>query len=79
VGFNTADIEADFTTQLLYASIKTGVSVHINDMGLNVLFDLLNYTAEIDSATIEAANGKTVRKSKPMSVAEMTAAGRTRL
>ncbi len=72
VGFSCA-VEADFTTQLLYASIKTGVQVHISDMGLNVLFDLLNYIA------ITAADGKSVRKSKPMSVAEMTKAGRTRL
>jgi hypothetical protein len=78
VGFNCA-VEADFTTQLLYASIKTGVQVHISDMGLNVLFDLLNYTAEIDSVAIAAADGKIVRKSKPMSVADMTKAGRTRL
>lgn len=78
VGFNCA-VEADFTTQMLYASIKTGVQVHISDMGLNVLFDLLNYTAEIDNAAITAVDGKNVRKSKPMSVAEMTKAGRTRL
>lgn len=73
------DIETDFTTQLLYTSIKTGVGVHISDMGLNVLFDLLNYTAEIDSAAISSIDGKSVRKSKPMSVADMTKAGRTRL
>ena len=78
VGFN-CEIDTDFTTQLLYASIKTGVQVHISDMGLNVLFDLLNYTAEIDNAAITAVDGKNVRKSKPMSVAEMTKAGRTRL
>jgi hypothetical protein len=78
VGFNCA-VETDFTTQLLYASIKTGVQVHIGDMGLNVLFDLLNYTAEIDNTAIAAADGKSVRKSKPMSVADMTKAGRTRL
>lgn len=78
MGFNSA-VEADFTTQLLYASIKTGVQVQISDMGLNVLFDLLNYTAEIDSAAIAVADGKSVRKSKPMSVADMTKAGRTRL
>jgi len=78
VVFNCA-VEADFTTQLLYASIKTGVQVHISDMGLNVLFDLLNYTAEIDSAALTAVDGKSVRKSKPMSVAEMTKTGRTRL
>ena len=78
MGFNL-EYEADFTTQLLYASIKTGVGVHISDMGLNVLFDLLNYTAEIDSATLHAADGKNVRKSAPMSVADMTKAGRVKL
>ncbi len=72
-------VETDFTTQLLYASIKTGVGVHIGDMGLNVLFDLLNYTAEIDNATLQVADGKSVRKSVPMTVAEMTTKGRTRL
>jgi succinate-acetate transporter protein len=80
VGFSL-DVEADFTTQLLYASIKTGVGIHINDMGLNVLFDLLNYTAEIDNAALLAADGKgkNVRKTKPMSVADMTKAGRVKL
>ena len=78
MGFNL-DVEADFTTQLLYASIKTGVGVHISDMGLNVLFDLLNYTAEVDNAALMAADGKNVRKTAPMSVADMTKAGRTRL
>lgn len=78
VGFN-CEVETDFTTQLLYTSIKTGVSVHIGDMGLNVLFDLLNYTAEIDSKALQAVDGKNVRKNAPMSVAEMTKSGRTRL
>ena len=78
VGFN-CEVETDFTTQLLYASIKTGISVHIGDMGLNVLFDLLNYTAEIDSKALQVADGKNVRKNAPMSVAEMTKNGRTRL
>jgi hypothetical protein len=63
---------------MLYACIKTGVAVRIEDVGLNVLFDLLNYTAEVDSATLQAADGKSIRKSVPMSVAEMTKAGRTR-
>jgi hypothetical protein len=72
VGFNLG-VEADFTTQLLYASIKTGVQVYIGDMGMNVLTDLLNYTAEIDSLAIE---GKSIRKSKPMSIAEMTKKGK---
>lgn len=74
MGFNLG-VESDFTTQLLYASIKTGVQVHIGDMGMNVLTDLLNYTTEIDSLAID---GKSVRKSKPMSIAEMTKKGKVR-
>ncbi|MGI6593698.1 MAG: hypothetical protein ACOX24_01245 [Christensenellales bacterium] len=42
---------------------------------MNVLTDLLNYTAEIDSLAIE---GKSIRKSKPMSIAEMTKKGKVR-
>lgn len=61
---------------MLYSSVKTGVGVHISDLGLNVLMDLLGYAAEVDSAVLAAADGKTVRSSKPMSVAEMTLAGR---
>lgn len=53
--------------------------MYIGDMGLNVLFDLLNYTAEVDNAALYAAEGKTIRKSTPMNVADMTKAGRTRL
>lgn len=49
---------------ILYASFKTGVGVHIGDMGLNVLFDLLNYAAEIDSAAIAAADGTSTIKPK---------------
>jgi hypothetical protein len=44
-------------------------------MGLNVLIDLVNYSAEIDAAAI---SGKSVRKSAPMSVADFTKNGRTR-
>jgi hypothetical protein len=47
-------------------------------MGLNVLFDLLSYSAEIDSAVIEGTNGKNIRKFSPMSIAEMTAKGKIR-
>jgi len=75
-GFSS--IEADFTTQLLYASIKSGVMVHIGDMGMNVLFDLLNFTAEIDNEAIKGADGKNIRKSAPMNLAEMTKNGKVR-
>jgi hypothetical protein len=56
--------------------VKTGLNVGIGDMGLNVLIDLINYSAEIESA---AVSGKSVRKSAPMSLAEMTRGGKTRL
>ena len=48
------------------------------DLGMNTLFDLLNYTAEIDAAALAQAEGKNVRKSAPMSLAEMTTKGKTR-
>jgi hypothetical protein len=63
---------------MLYAAIKTGLTVRLEDMGLNVLFDLLHYSSEIDGLTLAKAEGKNVRKSAPMSVAEMTAKGKTR-
>ena len=63
---------------MLYAAIKTGLSVKLEDMGLNVLFDLLNYSAEIDSVAIEGINGKNIRKSAPMGISEMAARGKMR-
>ena len=77
MGFNL-DVEVDFTTQMLYACIKSGVSVRIEDMGMNVLFDLLNFTAEVDAAAIAHSEGKNIRKSAPMSLAEMTQSGKVR-
>jgi hypothetical protein len=71
-------VDDDFTSQLLYASIKTGVSVPLSDLGLHTLFDLLHYSAEIDGMTLARAEGKNIRKSAPMSVAEMSKAGRMR-
>jgi hypothetical protein len=62
----------------LYASIKTGIAVPLNDLGLNTLFDLLHYSAEIDGRTLAAAEGKNIRKSAPMSLADMTAKGKMR-
>jgi hypothetical protein len=61
---------------LLYASVKTGLNVNIGDMGLNVLIDLINYSAEIESV---AVSGKSVRKTVPMSVADLTKTGKVRL
>jgi hypothetical protein len=55
------------------------VTVNIHDLGLNVLFDLLNFTAEVDNLALQGASGKNIRKSAPMSVADMTKAGRVKL
>ena len=71
-------VEADFTTQMLYASIKTGLTVTLSDIGLNVLFDLLNFSSEIDSQALSAADGKIKSYSKPMSLSEMTLAGKVK-
>ncbi|MCL2796846.1 MAG: hypothetical protein FWD58_02165 [Firmicutes bacterium] len=62
----------------MYASIKTGINVGLGDLAMNTLFDLLNYSAEVDAAALARMDGKSVRKSAPMSLAEMTAKGKTR-
>ena len=77
MGFNLT-VDADFTTQLLYTSIKTGVTVHIGDMGMNVLFDLLNFSAEIECGA-RTGGKKRLTSPTPMSVADMTKSGRVRL
>lgn len=77
-GNNYAHIETDFTTQMLYASIKTGLSVTLSDFSLHVLFDLLSYSAEIDSQVLSAADGKSKQYSKPMTLADMTMAGKVK-
>jgi hypothetical protein len=62
----------------LYASVKTGVTVGLNDLAVHTLFDLLRYSSEIDARTLARAEGKNIRKTAPMSVAEMTLKGKTR-
>jgi len=66
--------DADFTTQLLYASLKTGLNVSIADMGLNVLVDLVEYTAKIDSEAISGKGSKT--KAPKLGIEGMLKAGR---
>lgn len=63
---------------MLYCAVKTGVQVNIADMGLNVFYDLINYSAQIDAITIAKAEGKNVNYSAPMSLAEMTKGGKLR-
>jgi len=77
-GTNSAGIDADFTTQLLYCATKNGVQVNITDLGLNVLYDLVDYAAQIDAIALAKADGKNLNYAKPMSISEMTAKGNTR-
>ena len=63
---------------MLYCAVKTGVHVNIADMGLNVFYDLINYSAEIDAIAIAKAEGKNINYTKPMSIADMTINGKLR-
>ena len=45
---------------------------------MHTLFDLLSFSSEIDAAALAKAEGKNVRKSAPMNLAEMTKSGKTR-
>ncbi len=74
----TSQIEGDFTTQMLYCAIKTGVHIDMADMGLNVFYDLIDYSAQIDALTIAKAEGKNIQYTKPMSLSDMTLNGKLR-
>lgn len=63
---------------MIYCAVKTGVQVNIADMGLNVFYDLIDYSAQIDALTIAKAEGKNINYSKPMSLADMTLSGKMR-
>jgi len=70
-------MDADFTTQLLYAAVKTGLSVGIADMGLNVLCDLIEYSAKVDGEALgNVKGGKS--KAPRISIEGMTKLGRLR-
>lgn len=58
--------------------MKTGLTVNIADIGLNVLFDLVDYSSQIDAMTIAKAEGKNINYSAPMSISEMTLKGKLR-
>ena len=58
--------------------MKTGLTVNISDIGLNVLFDLVDYSSQIDAMTIAKAEGKNINYSAPMSISEMTLKGKLR-
>ena len=63
---------------MLYCAVKTGVQVNIADMGLNVFYDLVNYSSQIDAITLAKAEGKNINYTPPMSIDEMTLEGRLR-
>ena len=54
------------------------MQVNIADMGLNVFYDLINYSSQIDAMAIAKAEGKNINYSKPMSIADMTLSGKLR-
>lgn len=63
---------------MLYCAIKTGVQVNLADMGLNVFYDLIDYSTQIDALTIAKAEGKSIQYSRPMSLSDMTLNGKLR-
>lgn len=63
---------------MLYCAVKTGLHVNLADMGMNVLYDLLDYSSQIDALTLAKAEGKNMHYSAPMSLSEMTLKGKLR-
>lgn len=63
---------------MLYCAVKTGVQVNIADLGLNVFYDLIDYSSELDALALAKADGKNIHYSTPMSLAEMTRGGKLR-
>ena len=58
--------------------VKTGIQINVADMGLNVLFDLVDFSSQIDALTLAKADGKNIHYSAPMSLSEMTLKGKLR-
>jgi hypothetical protein len=52
--------------------------VPLGDLALNTLFDLLHYSSEIDAQALSAAEGKHIKRTAPVNLAELTAMGRLR-
>jgi len=63
---------------MLYCAVKTGVQVNIAELGFNVLYDLIEYSSEIDAIALEKAEGRNISYSAPMSLADMTKSGHLR-
>ena len=58
--------------------VKTGIQINVADMGLNVLFDLVDFSSQIDALTLAKADGKNLHYSAPMNLSEMTLKGKLR-
>ena len=69
------DSNHDFTTGLLYVAIKTGVTVSLADLGLNVLTDLIEYSAEQDA---KAVNGKQKARAPKLGIEGLMKSGKLR-
>lgn len=63
---------------MLYCLSKIGVPIPLESMGMNVLIDLINYSTDLDALTIAKAEGKSVKYTAPMNLADMTAKGKMR-
>ncbi len=63
---------------MLYCAVKTGIQVSIADMGLNVFYDLVEYSASIDAVALAKADGKNVNYESALSIADMTMKGKMR-
>ena len=63
---------------MLYASAKVGLFIPLQDLGINVLCDLIEYSAKIDAEALDAKGGvgKNSFKMPPMNLSQMTKAGR---
>jgi len=59
-------------------AVKTGLQVNIADIGMNVLYDLIDYSSQIDALTLAKADGKNIHYSAPMNLSEMTLKGKLR-
>ena len=67
---------------MLYASAKVGLTIPLWDIGLNVLCDLIEYSAKVDAEALSAnssgGGSKSSFRMPPMNLASMTKSGKLR-
>lgn len=63
---------------MLYCAIKTGFQINISDLGLNVFYDLINYSSQLDAIALAKVEGKNINYTPAMSLSEMTLKGKLR-